>query len=193
MKTRKEQIPMKTKLEINTERLQMRGISSGDAEALYKYRSDAETNQYQGWIPKTIDDAHQFLSKVAPEVNVYDTWFQFAIISKANGELIGDIGIHFFDVDRYQVEIGCTLSKDYHGKGFANEALKAMINYLFNDLNKQRITCSIDPLNQASIKMVERLGFRKEAHFKQSILIDGEWYDDVVYAILKDEWNGNQI
>ncbi len=64
-----------------------------------------------------------------------------------------------------------------------------MINYLFNDLNKQRITCSIDPLNQASIKMVERLGFRKEAHFKQSILIDGEWYDDMVYAILKEEWN----
>ncbi len=180
---------MKNRLEINSERLVLRKLVDEDAEALFKYRSDAITNQYQGWIPKTIDDTKNFISKIAENIDEYDTWFQFAIISKANDELIGDIGIHFFDVDRYQVEIGCTLSKDYHGKGLANEALRSMINYLFNDLNKQRITCSIDPLNQASIKMVERLGFRKEAHFKQSILIDGEWYDDMVYAILKEEWN----
>lgn len=179
---------MNKRFEINTERLQIRGINSGDAEALYNYRSDADTNQYQGWIPKTLDDAQIFISKVSESIDEYDTWFQFAIISKTNGELIGDIGIHFFDVDRYQVEIGCTLAKSYHGKGIAIEALKAIIEYLFVNLYKQRITCSIDPQNQASIKMVERLGFRKEAHFKQSIYVDGEWYDDVVYAILKDEW-----
>tara|TARA_R110001583_G_scaffold48896_2_gene152998 strand:- start:1342 stop:1938 length:597 start_codon:yes stop_codon:yes gene_type:complete len=185
----KEQRLMKNKLEINTERLQMRRINSGDAEALYNYRSDAETNQYQGWIPKTIDDAQNFISKVSEKIDEYDTWYQFAIIRKENGELIGDVGIHFFDADNYQVEIGCTLAKNHHGKGLANEALNAMINYLFSDLNKRRITCSIDPLNLASIKMVERIGFRKEAHFKQSILIDGEWYDDVVYALLRSEWS----
>jgi len=175
-------------IEINTQRLHLRKIEKEDATALFKYRSDAETNKYQGWIPKTLEDTENFISKIAENIDEYDTWFQFAIINKEHGELIGDVGIHFFDVDRYQVEIGCTLNKSHHGKGFAIEALKAVMNFLFNDLNKQRITCSIDPLNQASIKMVERIGFRKEAHFKQSILIDGEWYDDVVYAILKDEW-----
>lgn len=180
---------MEKRLEINTERLILRAIYPGDAGALFKYRSDAITNQYQGWIPKTVDDAQNFISKVAEKIDEYDTWFQLAIISKASGEMIGDVGIHFFDVDRYQVEIGCTLDKSHHGKGYASEALNAIIKYLFMDLNKQRITCSIDPRNVNSIKMVEALGFRKEAHFKQSILIEGEWFDDLVYAILKDEWN----
>jgi len=179
-------------IDFSTNRLILRPLTILDAEDLYKYRSDAETNQYQGWIPKMIDDAKNFISKIAKHIDEYDTWFQFAIISKENGELIGDIGIHFFDVDRYQVEIGCTLAKSYHGKGYASEALKVIIDYLFVNLYKQRITCSIDPQNQASIKMIERLGFRKEAHFKQSIYIDGEWYDDLVYAILRDEWENQK-
>lgn len=180
---------MKHSPKFKTERLVLRSFLIDDAEALYKYRSDAKTNQYQGWVPKTLDDAHTFLSKVALKINEYDTWFQFAIILNETGELIGDIGIHFLDEENFQAEIGCTLAKSQHGKGLANEALTIAINYLFKELNKHRISCSIDPDNLASIKMVERLGFRKEAHFKQSILIDGEWYDDVVYVILKDEWN----
>ena len=179
---------MKAIIELSSDRLLLRPVNKSDAEAIFKYRSDAVTNQYQGWIPKTIDDAHHFVSKVAPELNVYDTWFQFAIVLKETGELVGDIGIHFLDEENYQAEIGCTLAKSQHGKGIANEALKTTIDYLFGDLKKHRISCSIDPDNIASIKMIERLGFRKEAHFKQSLLIDGEWVDDIVYALLKSEW-----
>lgn len=173
---------------LNTKRLALRSLQIDDAEALFKYRSDAITNQYQGWIPKTNDDARNFISKVAEKIDEYGTWFQFAIVLEVTGELVGDIGIHFFDADNFQVEVGCTLAKKNHSKGIAVEALKTLINYLFTNLNKRRITCSIDPRNSPSIKMVERLGFRKEAHFKQSIFIDGEWYDDMVYALLKDEW-----
>ena len=180
---------MEPSLELKTKRLTLRPVNIKDAQSIFAYRSDAITNQYQGWIPKTIDDACDFVNKVAPAIDQYDTWFQFGIIKKGNGELIGDLGIHFFDEDQYRVEIGCTLAKNHHGKGFASEALNAIIKYLFMDLNKRRIICSIDPRNVNSIKMVEGLGFRKEAHFKQSILIDGEWFDDVVYALLKDEWN----
>lgn len=180
---------MDLKLELKTKRLVLRPLNINDTEAVFAYRSDAITNQYQGWIPKTIDDVKIFISKVSKEIDVYDSWFQFAIVLSETSELIGDIGIHFFDPDNFQVEIGCTLAKKEHRKGIALEALSSLINYLFINLNKRRITCSIDPQNLTSIKMVERLGFRKEAHFKQSILIEGEWYDDLVYALLKDEWN----
>ena len=61
-------------------------------------------------------------------------------------------------------------------------------NYMFSELGKRRIIASIDPRNESSIRLVERLKFRKEAHFKESILINGEWVDDLVYAVLKDEW-----
>jgi RimJ/RimL family protein N-acetyltransferase len=176
-------------MEIKTERLLLRCVKLDDADSIFKYRSDSIINKYQGWIPKTVNDVNDFIkNKVTSIIDLTDTWYQLAIIIKENGELIGDIGIHFLDTEKKQVEIGCTLDKHYHGKGYATEALKETINYLFNELNKHRIIASIDPRNVKSIRMVERFGFRKEGHFKESMLLNGEWVDDLVYAILKAEW-----
>jgi RimJ/RimL family protein N-acetyltransferase len=171
---------------IETERTSLRPIELRDNKEILSYRSDSKTNKYQSWIPKTLNDVNAFISKNPDEFNKPETWFQLVIIDKANDTIIGDIGIHF--IDNYQSEIGCTLRKKYHGKGFATEALKAVIDYLFVVLDKHRIVVSIDPENTESIRLVERLGFRKEAHFKKSLLINGEWVDDIVYAILKTEW-----
>jgi len=94
------------------------------------------------------------------------------------------------DSDKEQVELGITLNSEFFGKGYAYEAMYEIINYLFYELNKYRIITSIDPGNIKSLKLVEKLGFRKEAHFKKSLKIRGEWVDDMVYAILKSEWEG---
>ena len=102
-------------------------------------------------------------------------------------QVIGDLGIHFLDEENKQAEIGFTLDKNFQGKGYATEAVKEIINYLFNKLNKHRIIGSVDPHNSNSIRLLERLGFRKEAHFKESLFINGEWVDDVIYAVLKSE------
>jgi RimJ/RimL family protein N-acetyltransferase len=177
---------MNNKLELRTERLVLRPVEANDAKEIFNYRSDSETNKYQGWIPKTIDDIDSFLKKISPEIDIADTWFQFVIVEIENSKIIGDLGIHF--IDNEQAEIGCTLAKINHGKGYATEALKSVMDYLFNELNKHRVIGSIDPKNVSSIGLVERLGFRKEAHFKESLLINGEWVDDIVYAILKKEW-----
>lgn len=91
-----------------------------------------------------------------------------------------------------QAEIGCTLNKDYQGQGYATEALKGMVRFLFGTLNKHRIIASVDPRNTGSIRLIERLGFRKEAHFKESYYLRGEWVDDVIYAKLKAEWVDNE-
>ena len=180
-------------IEINTERLLLRPVKLDDAEAIFNYRSDSIENKYQGWVPKTINDVYDFVkNKVSSTIDLTGTWYQFIIIKKEQNELIGDIGIHFLDSDKKQVEIGCTLDKNYQGKGYAAEALMETINYLFDELSKHRIVTSIDPGNIKSIGLVERLGFRKEAHFKESILINGKWVDDLVYAILKDEWIENK-
>ena len=179
---------MENRTELKTERLILRPVEEKDAKAIFNYRSDSTTNQYQGWIPKSLDDVHKFINKVSPKIDIVDTWFQFVIIKNDSNEIIGDVGIHFLDTDNKQAEIGCTLDKTYQGKGYATEALKETLDYLFNKLNKRRIIGSIDPRNIKSTGLVERLGFRKEAHFKESILINGEWIDDLVYAILKDEW-----
>jgi len=174
--------------QIETIHLILRPLMIDDAPHFFQYRSDAETNRYQGWIPKCQDDAVMFISKIAKRFNEPESWYQLAIIHNETKELIGDVGIHFFGVENKQVEIGCTLAKKDHGKGYASEALQSVISYLFDKLDKHRITTSIDPNNTRSIGLVERLGFRKEAHFKASLFLHGEWLDDVVYAMLKKEW-----
>jgi RimJ/RimL family protein N-acetyltransferase len=176
-------------MEMNTERLFLRPLKSADAETILHYRSDPIANQYQGWIPKTIDDVHAFIKdRVSPTIDLVGTWYQFVIIKKESDELIGDIGIHFLDADKKQVELGYTLDKNHQGKGYATEALAAIINCLFNELNKCQIETAIDPKNIKSIELVERLGFRKEAHRNENILPNGAWGGDLVYEILKEEW-----
>jgi RimJ/RimL family protein N-acetyltransferase len=173
---------------IETERTILRPITNSDNEQIFSYRSDSETNKYQGWVPKSLEEVNEFISKNPNTFNTPETWFQLVIDEKQTNEIIGDIGIHFIDDNNFQCEIGCTLNKRHHGKGFAFESLKATIDYLFKKLNKHRIVTSIDPKNIDSIKLVERLGFRKEGHFKESLWFKGEWADDVIYAALKSDW-----
>jgi len=110
------------------------------------------------------------------------------ILKKDDNELIGDIGVHFLASDEFSVELGCTLNQNYHGKGYATEALKSVVNYLFDDLGKRRIIASIDSRNHSSIRLIERLGFHKKGLVKENSELNGEWVDDLVYALLKDEW-----
>ena len=176
-------------IQINSDRLLLRPIQMEDADSVFQYRSDDFVNQYQGWRPKTIGDVHDFIAnKVSSEINRQGTWFQFVIIVKDDNELIGDIGVHFLESDAFQVEIGCTLSRKYHGKGFAFEAVKATINYIFDELGKRRIVASIDSRNRPSIRLIERLGFCKKGLIKENSELNSEWVDDLVYAMLKDEW-----
>lgn len=171
---------------ITTKRLTLRPIELKDSKAVFSYRSDAETNKYQGWIPKSIHEIEQFISNNPKEFNQPETWNQLVIIENESQVIIGDVGIHFMDKD--QCELGITLAKKNHGQGFATEALTGVLDYLFHSLHKHRITTSLDPRNIASIQLVETLGLRKEAHFKKSLFFKGEWVDDIIYAILNKEW-----
>jgi len=108
-----------------------------------------------------------------------------------SGQIIGDIGIHFLGPNNTQCEIGYTVAKQYHRQGFGYEAVMGIVNFLFTDLQKHRLIASVDPENSASIKLLGKAGFRREAHFKKSVLIENEWKDDVVYGLLNEEWDKN--
>ncbi len=98
---------------LETNRLQIRPITPEDRNEIFEYRSDQEINKYQGWIPKTIDDVDTFIGKVSKKINEPYTWFQFVVVEKASQKIVGDLGIHFFDSENKQLEIGCTLNKDF--------------------------------------------------------------------------------
>jgi len=176
-------------MNLYTDRLFIRPLNTEDKPSIYKYRSDSDTNKYLSSAIQTMDDMDDFFRKISNQINVAGTWFQFAIIKQDSSLLIGDIGVHFLETsDNRQVEIGYTLDKDFRGKGYASEALTKIIDYLFTQLNKHRIIASIDPGNINSIKLIERLGFRKEAHFVESLYLQGKWVDDIIYAMLAREW-----
>ncbi|WP_121667973.1 GNAT family N-acetyltransferase [Mesonia aquimarina] len=172
---------------IETEELLLRPITSKDNVQFFSYRSDAETNKYQNFVPQKLAEVDAFIAKNPTEFNQPNTWFQLVIIKRESDKIIGDIGIHFIK-GGLQCEIGCTLAKQYQGKGYAFRAMKICIDFLFCTLDKHRITASVDPKNSKSIQLLERLKFRKEAHFKEALLIKGEWVDDVIYGLLKEEW-----
>jgi RimJ/RimL family protein N-acetyltransferase len=175
-------------MRLETDRIIIRPITLADKNEIFAYRSDAVTNKYQGWIPKTIDEVEIFIGKVSKQIDEPDTWFQFIIIEKKTYKIVGDMGLHFFDTENRQVEIGCTLNKEFQNKGYATESIKIIIDYLFEKLNKHRIIASIDPDNKRSIQLVERIGFRKEAHLVESLLINGKWVDDLIYALIEKDW-----
>lgn len=175
-------------MQLNTERLVLRDITIEDKQAIFDYRSDAGANKFQSWIPETLEEVESFIQRNNIEFNTPESWYQLLITHKETKDVIGDIGIHFLGDENLQVELGITLNTVFQGQGFASEALKGVIDFLFNDLNKHRISASIDPDNTDSLKLMERIGLRKEGHFVKSLFWKNNWVDDVIYAVLREEW-----
>jgi RimJ/RimL family protein N-acetyltransferase len=172
---------------IVTERLLLRKLQHSDAASMFEYRSDQEVSKYQMWEPQTYDQVNAFIEDLSSrELFICGVWSQLAIVRREDGEMIGDCGIHMSE-DCRQAEIGITLARKMQGHGYASEALRGILDYLFG-LGMHRAFCSIDPRNLPALALVQRLGFRKEAHMLQCLWFKGEWADDVICAILGAEW-----
>jgi len=179
---------------IETNRLHLRPINHSDAVDIFDYRSLPEVYKYQSWIPTSKADVEEFIEQKVEKVpNIPDTWYQLAIISKEHEQLVGDIGIHFLDSKDQKVEIGYTLSPKFQGKGYATEAVTGAIDYLFKTLRKESIFASVDPHNQRSINLLERIGMRHESHFRDTFRFSNEWPDDLIYAIFAEEWLNKSV
>jgi RimJ/RimL family protein N-acetyltransferase len=163
-------------------------LSPTDAEALFAYRSLEAVRRYQTWEPVHPKDAIGFIAAQAGlAFDTPGTWFQLGIRMRDGKALVGDIGVHFLE-DGEQVEIGITLAPAAQGCGIATEAVEMLLDHLFGALGKHRVIASVDPRNGPSVRLLERVGMRREAYFVQALLFKGEWADDVVYAVLASEW-----
>jgi len=177
-----------TSPEIVTARLLLTPLTLRDADAVFAYRSLPEVTRFQTWEPPTPDEVVAFIRELDDvEFDTPDTWFQLGIRDREAGRLMGDVGVHFLE-DGRQVEIGFTLDPAFQGRGLAVEAVAALLDHLFGPLGKHRVIASVDPRNEASIRLLERVGMRREAHFRESLWFKGEWADDVVFAVLASEW-----
>ena len=104
-------------------------------------------------------------------------------------KVIGNIGIEISKKsDNRHGTINWLLGNDYQGHGFASEAARSLLTFGFDKLNLHRISASTSRDNIRSWLLMERIGMRREAHFKKNEFVNGEWQDTFIYAILAEEW-----
>ncbi|MDQ0483894.1 GNAT family N-acetyltransferase [Guptibacillus hwajinpoensis] len=176
---------------IESSRVRLRAFKAFDLDNFVHYRANPDVARYQSWENFTREQGVKFIEEMTKaSFNSPGEYYQIAIELKETNELIGDCVMHPLKDDPKQVEIGFTLDPQFQGKGYAYEAVKCLVHSLFTDLSKHRITAITDVKNEPSIKLLERLGMRREGHFHQNIWFKGEWGSEYLYAILAEEWTG---
>lgn len=175
---------------LHTPRLLIRNFTASDLEVFLAYRNDPDVAKYQGWsVPYPREKAETLIAAVkdihAPKQG---EWLQLALELKQTAALIGDVAFCIKDDDVRQAVIGFTIASAYWKKGFATEALTTLLDYLFEDIDMHRVVADCDTENIGSWKTLEKLGFRREAHMVESLLIGKEYTSEYHYGLLQREW-----
>jgi len=175
---------------INTDRLILRKFEFDDAYDMFKnWANDIEVAKYLSWIPhNNVDVTKEIIAQWVSEYknnNIYD----WAIELKEIGEVIGGISIVKLEEKDYSCEIGYCMSRKYWGNGIMSESLKSVIDYLFSEVQFNRIVAKHDMNNIASGKVMIKSGMKCEGTLRQAKLRNNkDFYDLALYAILKEEW-----
>jgi RimJ/RimL family protein N-acetyltransferase len=171
---------------LKTENLVIRAFEERDLKTFAQYRSQEVVAKFQSWTSFTYQDAVElFESMDYSTFGREGNWYQLAISSLDTDELVGDLAVHF--IDQEQIELGFTVCPDHQGKGVATEAVSSFLRYAFGELYKHRVVATTDAENTASYRLLEKLAFRREAHYIQNIFFKGTWGDEYLYALLRSE------
>lgn len=178
-------------IRIETERLIIRAYTIEDATGLYETINDNEVLKYIPEEPISIEQAKKairwLMSNYKISVNA-DFKYSFPIIIKDNGEYIGWCGIGYLDYDKSKTEIYYTLKSEYWGKGYATEAMKAIVDFTFNEFKMEKLVAVVKPENIGSIKVIEKLGFSYKCIVKD-VPSEFKFYEGgFFYLLKKDEY-----
>jgi RimJ/RimL family protein N-acetyltransferase len=173
-------------------RIVLRRFRREDLDAFVAYRNDPEVARYQSWSACSEGEGRHFIAEMQKsEPGQRGEWYQFAIALKSTDALIGDCALGMKGEDERQAELGYTLARAYHGQGYASEAITTLLGYVFGELKLHRLIAQVDCRNDPSVKLLERLGFRREAHFLQNFWFKGAYSDEYLYAMLQQEYFAN--
>ncbi|MCO5972459.1 GNAT family N-acetyltransferase [Actinoallomurus soli] len=175
---------------IVTERLLLRPYTPEDLDALHDIQSRPEVARYLYWDARGRDEVREALQRKIASSVIGDEngGLQLAVVLPESGTLVGDVVLMWTSREHRQGEIGYVFHPDHGGRGYATEAAEVMLRLGFEGLGLHRLVGRLDGRNTASARVLERLGMRREAHLIQNEIVKGEWTDEVIYAMLKDEW-----
>jgi len=173
---------------LETERLVLRAATLEDATALQRIRSNPDVMEYMDtFYHDSLEVSKEFISYnlegYADKKVIY--WM---LIEKASGSIIGDFSFWKIDSKHHRAEIGYTLDPDYWGKGYMKEAMLQLFSFGFKDLNLHGFDANTNPLNEKSKRILLKIGFQKEAYFRESFFYKGEYLDSEIYCLLEKDF-----
>jgi RimJ/RimL family protein N-acetyltransferase len=118
--------------------------------------------------------------------------YQFAVLLKESGRLIGNAGIRMRTPGVVTADMGYEIAPDEWGRGYASEAARAVLNFGFRELRLHRVWAECIAGNAASERVLQKLGMRLEGRLRENEFFKGRWWDTLIYAILVQEWIGSQ-
>jgi RimJ/RimL family protein N-acetyltransferase len=182
-------------MQIETERLILREFRDDDLPVMLAYWNDPLHQRYNPDFPDREGFVHDLVRMfIESQTEQPRRKWQLAVVVKADDRMIGNCGIRINDPDLGEANIGYELTPDAWGTGYATEAATAIVRFGFEDLGLHRIWAECVTDNTGSVRILEKLGMRREAHFREHQYYRDRWWDTLIYAILDHEWRtGNSV
>lgn len=175
---------------IETDRLKLRPFTRGDVDDVFSYRSLEVVARYLFDPPLSREECALAVQQRTTQTSMEEDGDRIilAVEGREGGPVIGEVSLILRSRDARQGELGWIFHPDVQGRGFASEAAGAMLSLAFDHARLHRVIARCDALNGPSWRLMERLGMRREAHFREHGLFKGRWDEEFIYAILAREW-----
>ena len=173
-----------------TPRLFLRPFTKADFEDLYAFQSLPAAARYRYTEPRNRQEVRKLLNGWIKNTAFADDDDKLVLATetKDSGRVIGEVLLTLRSAQHRQGEIGFLLHPDFHGQGFAFEAMLPLLKLGFDHFGLHRIYGRCDARNTASARLMARLGLRREAELHENAFVKGEWTSELVFALLAREW-----
>jgi len=175
-------------LPIHTDRLALRTFERGDIEGLNAYHTLPSVQRYVFSRTRDAAEVAEALEIMRGHVSLQRPGDTLTLAMCRNRALIGHVALHWSDATAGQGEVQFVINPVHAGQGYMGEALAALFDLAFDHFRIHRLFARCDGRNHNSIKLMQRLGMRLEAHYREHALFQGEWDEELHFAILDREW-----
>lgn len=174
-------------LEFESARLRYRKIIFDDAKEIFSIRSNDDVMKYMD-VPRhySLSDSEELLRSIEDSYK-NEKGINWAIIEKDSKAFIGYIGFIRIFSEHCRAEIGYALKPEYWGKEYMYETINRLARFGFEEMKLHSIEANVNPMNERSKKVLERVGFKKEAHFRENYLFNGNFLDSIIYSLLEKD------
>lgn len=170
-----------------TPRTRVRRLTSADYEAFLAITGDPDVARWEYSEPATPEQARNLLDEL---LNLPDTveleWVDYGIVTPDTDSLIGLVS-HSFDPVQRQAEIGYRIARAFWGQGYGTESVRGLLAHCFGR-GAHRVFAIVEPRNLASVRVLEKVGMRREAYLIENCWVKGEWQSEYIYAMLEREY-----